>query len=93
MITLTMDGSHVTLTRGDETLSCTRDELAAMLAQLGLRSPSWQQGYATGHSDGLDAGYRQARREAEQAERKRPAIEAALRRNRSTDIYQYLPNW
>lgn len=81
MITLTIDGPRVTLTRGEESLSCTRDELAAMLAQLGLRSPSWQQGYATDHSDGLDAGYRQARREAEIAARKRPALDAAVRRN------------
>lgn len=85
MIEIRITDAQITLTRGDETLTCTRAEAPALVGQLlqafGLGGDAWRRGYATGYADGLRDGHARAHQEIMQAERKRPAIEAALRRN------------
>lgn len=85
MITITLDGPRVVITRGEQQLVCPRDEAPALMGQLlaafGLGGDVWRRGYAAGHADGLEEGRRRARREAETAARKHPAIDAAARLN------------
>jgi len=82
MITVTVHGPRVTLTRdGGASLTCTRDELAQALAALGLGGALYTAGYAAGHSDGLTDGERRAEARAALAARRRPALDAAARLN------------